>query len=184
MNWQAVGAIGEILGAVGVIVTLVYLAVQVRQNSHQIERSVEASRLATDDAVSRGFDRWRDWSVMDKDVAALFIRGMNDIESLDEADRLRFNLILAAFGWLCWQVWRAESMLGNPNADILRHLLLHPGGRTWYVSHRAFFPSDFRMAVDKVMEDLERDSVPFLKAEDPSSMYGGALRASTRDSNG
>ena len=33
MNWEAVGAIGEVLGAVGVIITLVYLAFQIRQNT-------------------------------------------------------------------------------------------------------------------------------------------------------
>ena len=36
MNWDAVGAIGEIVGAFGVIVTLGYLAVQVRENSRQV----------------------------------------------------------------------------------------------------------------------------------------------------
>ena len=36
MNWDAIGAIGEVLGAVGVIVTLIYLARQIRQNSRQL----------------------------------------------------------------------------------------------------------------------------------------------------
>ena len=30
MNWGAIGAVGEILGAIAVVLTLVYLAVQVR----------------------------------------------------------------------------------------------------------------------------------------------------------
>jgi len=33
MNWDALGAIAEICGAIGVIVTLVYLSVQLRQNT-------------------------------------------------------------------------------------------------------------------------------------------------------
>ena len=33
MNWEAVGALGEILGAVAVVATLLYLSIQVRQNS-------------------------------------------------------------------------------------------------------------------------------------------------------
>lgn len=32
MNWNAIGAIREILGAVGVIISLVYLAGQIRGN--------------------------------------------------------------------------------------------------------------------------------------------------------
>ena len=37
MNWQALGAIGEVAGAIGVIVTLLYLSVQVRQNSKMMK---------------------------------------------------------------------------------------------------------------------------------------------------
>ncbi len=36
MNWDAIGAIGEILGAIAVLVTLIYLAGQVRQAKHQL----------------------------------------------------------------------------------------------------------------------------------------------------
>ena len=33
MNWEAAGAIGEIVGALAVFITLAYLAVQIRQNT-------------------------------------------------------------------------------------------------------------------------------------------------------
>ncbi len=33
MNWDALGAIGEVVGAAAVIITLAYLAVQIRQNT-------------------------------------------------------------------------------------------------------------------------------------------------------
>lgn len=36
MNWDALGAIGEMLGAIGVIATLLYLSVQIRQNTRAI----------------------------------------------------------------------------------------------------------------------------------------------------
>jgi hypothetical protein len=39
MNWDALGAIGEIIGAAGVIVSLLYLASQVRNNSRQLRHS-------------------------------------------------------------------------------------------------------------------------------------------------
>ena len=44
MNWEAIGAIGESLGAIGVIATLIYLAVQIRQNSKTIEAQMYQSR--------------------------------------------------------------------------------------------------------------------------------------------
>lgn len=37
MNWEAIGAIGEVLGAIFVFATLVYLSLQVRSNSRQLK---------------------------------------------------------------------------------------------------------------------------------------------------
>jgi hypothetical protein len=45
MNWEALGAIGEIVGAVAVIVTLRYLAVQIRGGC-ELERLASSWRLA------------------------------------------------------------------------------------------------------------------------------------------
>ena len=42
MNWNAVGALAETLGVLGVIATLVYLSVQIRQNSRLLRASSSA----------------------------------------------------------------------------------------------------------------------------------------------
>ena len=39
MNWEAIGAVGEILGALAVAVTLIYLARQTRENSRAVKAS-------------------------------------------------------------------------------------------------------------------------------------------------
>ena len=44
MNWEAIGAIGEILGAAGVIVSVTYLAIQIRQNTRGIEVAARQTR--------------------------------------------------------------------------------------------------------------------------------------------
>jgi hypothetical protein len=41
MNWEAIGAVGEIVGAAAVVVTLIYVAVQVRQNTRSMDESRE-----------------------------------------------------------------------------------------------------------------------------------------------
>jgi len=51
MNWEAIGAIGEIAGAIGVVVTLAYLSVQLRQNT-------KASRLSAIQAASENSSRF------------------------------------------------------------------------------------------------------------------------------
>ncbi|RLA47946.1 MAG: hypothetical protein DRR06_01045 [Gammaproteobacteria bacterium] len=48
MNWEAIGAIGEILGALAVVLTLGYVAVQIR---HTRLEAADASRQARADNV-------------------------------------------------------------------------------------------------------------------------------------
>jgi hypothetical protein len=43
MNWDAIGAIAETLGAVGVIASLVYLATQIRHSRDQMSQNTRAS---------------------------------------------------------------------------------------------------------------------------------------------
>ena len=52
MDWDAISAVAEVLAAAGVIITLVYLAVQIRQNSQLIERNIEATQVIATDAVT------------------------------------------------------------------------------------------------------------------------------------
>lgn len=44
MNWEAVGALGELLGSVAVFVTLGYLAVQLRHARREMHRSISQGR--------------------------------------------------------------------------------------------------------------------------------------------
>jgi hypothetical protein len=46
MNWEAIGAVGEIVGALAVLVTLIYLAIQVRHTRRaQQAEAIRANRL-------------------------------------------------------------------------------------------------------------------------------------------
>ena len=47
MNWDAIGAIGEVTGALAVFVTLVYLAVQLRQNARLMRATIREQRTAS-----------------------------------------------------------------------------------------------------------------------------------------
>ena len=179
MNWEAVGAVAESLGALGVIVTLAYLAVQVRQNSRLLEKSAEATQVTADNAVVENFNQWREMIVTNPDVSDLFIRGMEDSSTLDLNERHRFNHILATFAWTAWQLWRVEALLGTPNTLLLRHMLLHRGGRRWYLDHRAFFPPDFCESVDAHLKEIEDGGLPYLTRSDVSSMFAGPVVAAS-----
>ena len=52
MNWDAAGAIGEIIGATAVVVSVIYLAVQIRGQTEQ------AKLAATRELMSNFTNRW------------------------------------------------------------------------------------------------------------------------------
>ena len=43
MNWEAVGAFAEAIGAIAVVATLIYLAAQIRQNTTALKGQTRAS---------------------------------------------------------------------------------------------------------------------------------------------
>jgi len=47
VNWDAAGAIGEILGAVAVVATLYYLSRQIRQNSVSLGRANDFAQASS-----------------------------------------------------------------------------------------------------------------------------------------
>jgi hypothetical protein len=47
MNWDALGAISEVLGALAVFITLAYLTLQIKQNTKAVQSSALDSVLAS-----------------------------------------------------------------------------------------------------------------------------------------
>ena len=45
MNWEAIGAVGEVIGALAVVVTLLYLARQSKNNTSAINRAAVQATL-------------------------------------------------------------------------------------------------------------------------------------------
>jgi hypothetical protein len=85
MNWNAVGAIGEILGALAVFISLVYLASQIRANTLQSRASMAASITVEQ---SRLLESLGDPSLAK--VAMKLVQG----EVLDPVERFRFVAIM------------------------------------------------------------------------------------------
>ena len=87
MNWDALAAIAEILGAIGVLASLIYLAVQIRQNTIWLRQ--QAFQLSTNEV--------RHWAMQfsgSQQNAELFLRGQRDHGSLDATERLQFTMMI------------------------------------------------------------------------------------------
>ena len=84
MNWEAVGAIGEIVGAAGVVATLGYLAVQ-------IQRSAKSTNTAAFQETVRSAQDLSSLVAQDGELARLLVAGSQNRGELSTEDRLRFH---------------------------------------------------------------------------------------------
>lgn len=86
MNWEAIGAIGEIVGAFAVVLSLIYLAVQIRnQNIESKATAVHQVLESNKSSISQ---------LLDPGLAEIWIAGMEDFNSLTDVQRLRFVIYL------------------------------------------------------------------------------------------
>ena len=87
LDITTLAAWGEFIGGIAVVVSLVYLAGQIRQNSRMLRASSTASTsqllLSQNDAI-----------IQDADAARFYFDGMADSNSLSEVDRGRFNMLI------------------------------------------------------------------------------------------
>ena len=86
MNWDAISAVGEIIGALAVVVTLIYLSRQIRQANRQGE--IEAFRHTWDN-LNQLCDAFGE----SQEKAAIINRGRRDLSSLNDEEFLVFEHI-------------------------------------------------------------------------------------------
>jgi hypothetical protein len=87
MNWEAIGAIGEILSAIAVLVTLIYLVAQTRQNTASVVTATYESMMA-------GITDINLVVVGNPEVASILDRGGRAPHSLDDNEALRYTFLL------------------------------------------------------------------------------------------
>ncbi len=89
INWDAVGALAELLGGIGVIITLVYLAQQIRQNTRFVR--ADMYQRMNDSASSINFD------LFSNPEAIEFLATVeNSDEELPPPEERRFKLMFNA----------------------------------------------------------------------------------------
>ena len=147
INWDAVGAVGEILGAVAVVVTLVYLAIQLRQNTRALTSS-------TFHAVSSSMGQNMEILASDPALAALLIKAQSGPSALTEEERARFGFVMRmafrrvetvyvqrSFGFI------APRLTEGFERSALSAVIAG-GAREWWEASKDAFSADFASWVD------------------------------------
>ena len=150
MNWDAVSAIAELIAAVAVIVSLLYLAIQVNQNTRTLKRQGQKSareRFLTD----------LDQATKTRVDAEIFRNGLNDFDNLSPNDQGCFHSkmhpLIHGFHH-AWDMHRAglvpDIELGAMR-DLLISYLITPGAQQWWAMHKSVAPPDIVNYLDEAV---------------------------------
>lgn len=167
MNWIALGAVAETLGVIILIISVVYLAIQIRQNTEQMANSNEATRLAAFERNIESGNRMREHMFLHPDLAALYVKGKDDFFGLDAVEKLRFSMLLRnIFASLQGGYIRFITTQHDPEGfagsiKIIDELLGNPGVRDWLEKTTLDWRSEFQklvndrlqLAVDKIQDN-------------------------------
>jgi hypothetical protein len=155
MDWQMVGALAEVLGAIGVILTLIFLTLQIRQNTKALRGASYQAAIASVSEVSREIG-------LNQDAADIVLRGNRSPDQLSEIEWVRYSALNVALmrnfentfyqyrsGMIeadAWQGWR-QAILAQ---------FFAPGTQKWYTENRSrYHPAFQKFLADARKTDLE-----------------------------
>lgn len=155
MNWEALGAIAEAVSTIAVIFSLAYVAVQIRQNTKQFSRSVEASQLAAFERNIETGIRIRELLILHPDLADLLLSGFEDYKDLKGSEKFRFDMLLRnIFSGIQGGYIRQLTVAHDPlefegTARMLDEILANRGVRDWLEQNEPDWRPAFRELVDE-----------------------------------
>lgn len=146
-------SIAEILGMFAVVISLIFVGMEIRQNTNQ----VKAASLETGvDYVKAVFE------LTDTVEKASFIRrGLADFDSLTVDEKMVFDSMLSVVTIefenviKLYQQGHIDEGFYNNYELIQASIYLTPGGREWFERTQAFYPDDSAVVVRNMIEKYE-----------------------------
>lgn len=153
MNWEAIAAIAEVIGVIAIIASLMYVAVQIRQNT-----AITRSNIIN--ATNIDAQRIPELIAQDAELATIYHKGTHG-ESLTGSDLVRFQALVEMYVlWLenvdtqfAADLWYQEDEM----QDVVDYLAAEispffstPEVRAWWHdTHKQYYPHGFVKRIDK-----------------------------------
>ena len=137
MNWEAISAIGQLIGALAVIITIIYLAIQMKQNTAAVATSTYESTMT-------GFNDINVIVASTPELASIINRGCMNTDKLTETENVQFNFILRCYTNQWWKLYKLydRGSLGKSEWSIFAkeaaQFLEQPGCKPFCEENRLF----------------------------------------------
>ena len=170
MNLQDLASLAEIVGGFAVLATMVYLVVELRDNT-RATRSASASEatsitVAAYTAIASSTE-----------ASGVWYRGMSNPSLLSEAEKVQF-ILLAHAAMMAFQntyyLAKEGTLDVEMQSSITENLMTtknQPGFALYWSQRRAFFMNDFRTYVDELAQDSVSSSASSIWGAEGSTPY-------------
>ena len=147
MNWEMISAIGQMLGAIAVVVSLIYLAIQIRGQKKE-------SRNAVINSLTTQFNDFMRSQVESADLCALWLRGLHSFDDLDAPSKLRFSshigrqLRTADSLYLHFLEGTLDPRLWRGFDRTIADIAGYPGFQKWWPARKHWYSDEFCALID------------------------------------
>src|SRR5437899_9151694 len=152
MSFKQLADLAQIVASIGVIVSLIFVGLQIRHNTGALQRNEHNATMAQWTVIRMAIAKHRD-------IAELMTAGIHGERALDAADQLRLEQMLQEYAWASFHIWdrtqRGVFPKGTFEATagvMLCDLLRTARGGAWWASakNKGFIPAVV-VAVDAVL---------------------------------
>jgi hypothetical protein len=160
LTLQDLGNLGELISAIAVVISLVYLAVQIRQNTTTL-------RASSYQAVLDSSRSDNELVLVHPHLERVYRIGRRDPTALTDEERPLFRHLISQLLlnhetiFLQYQHGVIDEDLWRRRQIALRVLVLQPGVRQWWAgSGRNYFDSGFQELVDSLLGKVTAQNEP------------------------
>ena len=158
--------LAEILGTAAIVVSLVYVAVQIRQNTR-------ATRLSTAQNISHELRDVTALVAMDAEMSEIHLRAIVNIESLTPTEKHRFYILTTAL----YRVFENAYFQNREGAldpytwqGVVGQILIardSSGYQTFWTDRKGLFSEDFQTYIENGLPKSELDLLtPYESSDD------------------
>jgi hypothetical protein len=152
MTLEQLSYLAQIVGSVGVILSLVFVGLQIRQNTAALQRNEHNSTMSQWTVVRMAI-------VQNREIAELMTRGLSGEANLDAADQLRLEQFLQEQTWAAFHIWdrTQRGVFPKGTFELTGGALLHgvlktPMGAIWWRDAKGIgFVPGFVTDVDAIL---------------------------------
>lgn len=157
MNWDALGAVAETISAIGVLITLIYLAVQIKDNTR-------ASRASAVNASNLALRENRQAIFASPEVFDLFYRGNANPLDLSDMELVRYRIMIQNVVESILDVYVQNFSTGyspeswrTQGVTLVQRILGNRGGGWFWENYANAYPPDFRAEVNRILKKPASD---------------------------